>query len=341
MRIGVLTGGGDVPGLNAAIRAIVRRAEAEHYQVMGIRNGWLGLLQEDTVPLTASSVSGLLPRGGTILGTSRTNPFKRENGPQQVVENTQKLGLDALIPIGGEDTLGVARDLSRLGLKVVGIPKTIDNDIPGTDYCIGFDTAVNVVMDALDKLHPTAEAHHRVMVVEVMGREAGWLATLGGLAGGADVIVVPEEPLTLEVVCQRLRRRHESGKTFSIVVVAEGARLSDAPAPVTQESKVDEFGHVRLGGVGHMLAQQLEECTGYEARVTILGHLQRGGTPSAFDRLLATRMGVRAVELVKEGTFGVMVGYRQNKLVEVPLDKALSGTHRLNLELYHLAKFFW
>ena len=340
MRIGVLTGGGDVPGLNAAIRGVTRRGLAEGYEVIGVKNGWLGLLEGDTMPLSLEAVRGILPVGGTMLGTSRTSPFKREDGPNRVLGNVKSLGLDALIAIGGEDTLGVALKLSQLGTNIVAIPKTIDNDIPGTDYCIGFDTATNVVLDALDKLHPTAESHHRVMVVEVMGRDAGWLAIVGGLAGGADVIVVPEVPISLDDLCEAVRQRHERGKTFSIVAIAEGAKPVDLPNQVTQESRVDEFGHLYLGGVGHVLAKEIEARTGYEARVTILGHLQRGGSPSAFDRVLATRMGVMAVELVKEGRFGMMVAYKKSRFVAVPLVEALRGTHKLDLELYRVAQYF-
>jgi 6-phosphofructokinase 1 len=340
MKIGLLTGGGDVPGLNAAIRAVTRRAVAEGYEVVGIKSGWLGVLERDTMPLNLETIRGILPRGGTMLGTSRTNPFKREGGPEKALDSLKAIGLDALIAIGGDDTLGVALKLSKLGAKIVAIPKTIDNDIPGTDYCIGFDTAVNIVMDALDKLHPTAESHHRVMVVEVMGRDAGWLAAVGGLAGGADVIVVPEKPMSLDDICRVLKNRHDSGKTYSIVAVAEGASIQRAGKQVIQDTEVDEFGHVKLGGVGHVLAKDIEECMGYETRVTVLGHLQRGGMPSAFDRVLATRMGVMAVELIKEGTVGVMVGYRRNRLEPVPLEEALKGSHSLDMELYGLAKYF-
>ena len=310
MRIGVLTGGGDVPGLNAALRGVTRRALVEGYEVLGIRNGWLGLLEPAVVPFTADAVGGILPRGGTILGTSRTNPFKRPGGPERVLSNVKEMEIDALIAIGGDDTLGVALNLWEMGMKIVGIPKTIDNDVPGTDYCIGFDTGVNLVMDALDRLHPTAEAHHRVMVVEVMGRDAGWVATLAGLAGGADVIVIPERPMTIEEICGRLDSRQQRGKGFSIVVVAEGAKLQNLKEPIMTLEKIDEFGHMRLGGVGHALAREVEERTGYETRVTVLGHAQRGGSPTARDRVLATRMGVKAVELVKEGQFGTMVALR-------------------------------
>ena len=340
MRIGVLTGGGDAPGLNAAIRAVVRRALEGSHEVVGIRNGWLGLLEGNTTPLTRDSVSGILPRGGTILGTSRTNPFKSPDGGQRLLEMIQRLGIDALIAIGGDDTLGVALKLFKLGGRVVGIPKTMDNDVPGTDYTIGFDTAVNVVMDACDRLHTTAEAHHRVMIIEVMGRDAGWVAGLGGLAGGADVILVPEVPFTIDEVCQIVRRRHERGRTFSIVVAAEGAKPSDVGVQVTQDTRVDQFGHIRLGGIGALLASEVEARTGYETRVTVLGHLQRGGSPTVFDRVLATRYGVAAVEAVEAGQFGTMVAVRGTKIVSVRLEEALTGTSRLDLELYSLSRLF-
>jgi 6-phosphofructokinase 1 len=340
MRIGVLTGGGDAPGLNAAIRAVVRRALEGSHEVVGIRNGWLGLLEGNTTPLTRDSVSGILPRGGTILGTSRTNPFKSPDGGQRLLEMIQRLGIDALIAIGGDDTLGVALKLFKLGGRVVGIPKTMDNDVPGTDYTIGFDTAVNVVMDACDRLHTTAEAHHRVMIIEVMGRDAGWVAGMGGLAGGADVILVPEVPFTIDEVCQIVRRRHERGRTFSIVVAAEGAKPSDVGVQVTQDTRVDQFGHIRLGGIGALLASEVEARTGYETRVTVLGHLQRGGSPTVFDRVLATRYGVAAVEAVEAGQFGTMVAVRGTKIVSVRLEEALTGTSRLDLELYSLSRLF-
>ena len=340
MRIGVLTGGGDAQGLNAAIRAIVRKAAREGYEVWGIQSGWLGLIDGKLDPLTLEAVSGILPRGGTILGTSRTNPLATEDGLKRVFENMKKFALDVLIAIGGDDTLSVALELSRKGLKVVGIPKTIDNDVWGTDYTIGFHTAASVVADALDKLHPTAEAHNRVMVVEVMGRDAGWVATVGGLAGGADLILIPEVPFTIAQICERIRARHGRGKTFSIVVVAEGAKPADLPTPVVQESTLDAFGHVRLGGIGHVLAREIEKQTGYEVRVTVLGHLQRGGPPTLFDRILATRMGVAAVELIKNRMFGLMVGLQGDKIVPLPLEEALAQMKKVDRELYEIAALF-
>ena len=341
MKIGVLTGGGDAPGLNAAIRGITRKALNQGFQVVGIRNGWLGLLEQDTVPLGREAVTGILPQGGTILGSTRTNPYKREGGSGIIKRHMTALGLDALVPIGGEDTLGVALRLSREGVRVVAVPKTVDNDLSGTDACIGFDTAVNEVMRAIDRLHPTAEAHHRVMLVEVMGRSAGWIATLGGIAGGADVVVTPEFPVTTEEICQRIRQRHQDAKrTFSIVVVAEGARLSDFQSEVVQESRVDEFGHVRLGGIGHLLASEIERRTGYETRVTVLGHTQRGGSPSAFDRLLATRLGVCAVEQVVAGNFGVMVVLKGHEMRPLRLEEGLLQMRRVDRELYDMAQLF-
>jgi phosphofructokinase-like protein len=340
VRIAVLTGGGDAPGLNAAIRAVVRRALDGNHEVIGLRNGWLGLLDGDLVPLTRDSVSGILPRGGTILGTSRTNPFKAPDGGPRMLETIRRLGIDAIVAIGGDDTLSVALKLHRMGVRVVGIPKTMDNDVPGTDYTIGFDTAVNVVMEACDRLHTTAEAHHRVMIVEVMGRDAGWVAGVGGLAGGADVILVPEVPFTIEEVCQIVRRRHERGRTFSIIVVAEGAKPSDFGMQITQDARVDEFGHVRLGGVGALLAREVEARTGHETRVTVLGHLQRGGSPTVFDRVLATRLGVAAVEALEAGKDDVMVALRGTKIVTVSLEEALAGTNRLDLQLYQLSRLF-
>lgn len=340
MRIAVLTGGGDAPGLNAAIRAIVRRALEDQHEVIGIRNGWLGLLSGSTVPLTRDSVSGILPRGGTMLGTSRTNPFKTEDGGKRVLEAIKSLGIDAIVAIGGDDTLSVASKLAKLGVNVVGVPKTMDNDVPGTDYTIGFDTAVNIVMEACDRLHTTAEAHHRVMIVETMGRDAGWVAGIGGLAGGADVILVPEVPFSIEEICTIVKRRHAQGRTFSIIAVAEGARPSDYGQQITQEARVDEFGHVRLGGIGALLAREVEAQTGYETRVTVLGHLQRGGSPTVFDRVLATRLGVAAVEALEAGHSGVMTALRGTSIVTVSLEEALTGSNKLDLELYRLTRLF-
>ena len=342
MRIGVLTGGGDAPGLNAAVRAVSRAAGPQGWEVLGFRNGWLGLLEKDYVVITRDTVQGLLPRGGTILGTSRTNPYKSPEGAEQVLRNLEQLKIDALIPIGGDDTLSVALKLSQQGVRLVGVPKTIDNDIFETDYSIGLSTAVRAVTDALDSLHPTAEAHHRVMMVEVMGRDAGWIATLGGIAGGADLVLVPEVPVTLEEVVEHLRRRHEQfQRMFSVVVVAEGAKLKGLDPSIVQQTGVDQFGHARLGGIGHLLAQEIEKLTGYETRVTVLGHLQRGGSPSSFDRILASRLGAGAVDLVKRGVFGVMVTIKGNRITSVPLEKALKGNRTVDRELYKLAELLY
>ena len=339
-QLGVLTGGGDCPGLNPVIRAVTRRAIQSGLKVVGIRNGWKGLIEADTLPLDLGSVSGILPKGGTILGTSRTNPYKRPEDLAKLKANLQALGLDALIAIGGEDTLGVATRLVKEGLKVVGVPKTIDNDLSATDYTFGFDTAVNIATEAIDRLHTTAESHHRIMVAEVMGRHAGWIATYAGIAGGADVILIPEEPIDLDAVCAIIKKRHARGKDFSIIVVAEGAQFKKE-ANVTVEEKLDEFGHVRLGGIGHILGGLIEKRTGFETRVTVLGHLQRGGSPTAFDRVLGTRFGIRAVELVLQGKFGQMVSLQGNKIVGVPIELATGTLKTLDMELYEVAKIFF
>ena len=307
-RIGILTGGGDCPGLNAVIRAVARRSFGRGYEVIAVHDGWRGLVDGQTSPLTNRDVSGLLPRGGTILGTSRTNPYKVDGGVQRVLENFAQTELDALVAIGGEDTLGVAARLhAEQQFPVVGVPKTIDNDLSGTDYTFGFDTAVAICTEAIDRLHTTAESHNRVMVVEVMGRHTGWIAVMSGIAGGADVILIPEQPITVEEACAELRKRHDRGKSFSIVVVSEGYKLTyetGEQREVTQQAELDQFGHVRLGGVGEQLAQEIEAHTGFETRVTVLGHVQRGGSPTARDRVLATRYGLKAADLVHEGKFG-------------------------------------
>jgi len=340
MRVAVLTGGGDAPGLNAAIRAVARAGWAAGYEVIGVRNGWQGLVEGNLLPLTPETISGILPRGGTVLGTSRFNPFKVEEGQERMLDVIHRSDIGAIIAIGGDDTLSVALKLSKLGINVVGIPKTMDNDIPGTDFTIGFDTAVNVVMEACDRLHPTAEAHHRVMVVEVMGRDAGWVAAVGGLAGGADIVLVPEHPFTIDEVCDRIKARHSRGRTFSIVVAAEGAKLAELGTQIVQEARVDAFGHVRLGGVGAVLAREIESRTGYECRVTVLGHLQRGGAPTVFDRVLATRYGVAAIDLVKQAQFGQMVALRGNTITAVPLQEGLEGTHAVSREMYEMVNLF-
>jgi len=338
-KIGIMTGGGDCPGLNPVIRAVVRKGLKEGYQIIGIKNGWKGLIENDTIPLNLETVSGILPKGGTILGTSRTNPYKKEGELQKLKENYKKLGLDALIAVGGEDTLGVAAKLIQDGLtNVVGVPKTIDNDLSCTDYTFGFDTAVNTAMECIDKLHTTAESHQRIIVVEVMGRHAGWIALEAGISGGADVILIPELPIDVDEVCAMIKNRHSRGKTFSIIVVAEGAAFKQGL--VTQEQKLDEFGHVRLGGIGELLGQEIEKRTGFETRVSVLGHIQRGGTPTAFDRMLGTRFGVKALDLVKDKKFGRMAALVGNKIIDVPLADAVSALKTVDMELYEIAKVF-
>ena len=324
-KIGILTGGGDCPGLNAVIRAVVRRSLALGNDVLGIKNGWAGLVQGFVEPLTYFSVSGILPRGGTILGTSRTNPFKQVEQIQKLKSNWQKFGLNCLVAVGGEDTLGVAHKLFKQeGYPIVGVPKTIDNDLAGTDYTFGFDTAVQIVTEAIDRLHTTAESHKRVMVVEVMGRHAGWIATHSGMAGGADCILVPEKKFNVDDVCALIRRRIDRGREFAIVVVAEGATPDETHQVLTKGGHVDEFGHAQLGGIGDWLGKQIEHKTGIETRVTVLGHVQRGGTPTAYDRVLATRFGIKAVELIREKQFGYMASLRGTEIVAVPIEEALN-----------------
>ena len=349
-RIGILTGGGDCPGLNAVIRGAVRAGLAEGHSFVGYRYGWAGLLNDDTLELTLDSTIGILPRGGTILGTSRTNPYAGgADGTAAVRAGMERHGVEALIPIGGDDTLGVAVTLQEEGVPVVGVPKTIDNDLGGTDFTFGFQTAVQIVTDAIDRLHTTAESHDRVMVVEVMGRNAGWIATYAGIAGGADSILVPERPFDAEEVCAHLQRRHGRGRKFSIVVVAEGATPregtleteSGGNGPITRGTAMDAFGHARLGGIGVVLEREIEHRTGYEARVTILGHVQRGGTPVAFDRVLATRFGVAAVRAVAGGRFGAMVALRGTEVLELPMAESLAEPKLLDPELYETAELFF
>ncbi|MDP6685991.1 MAG: ATP-dependent 6-phosphofructokinase [Candidatus Omnitrophota bacterium] len=339
-KIGVLTGGGDCPGLNSVIRAIVRYGIKEGYQVIGIKNGWKGLVDKSTIALDLTSVSGILPKGGTILGTSRTNPYKKEGDVKKVQENYKKLGLEALIAIGGEDTLGVAAKLYKDGLNVVGAPKTIDNDLSCTDVTFGFDTALNIATEAIDRLHTTAESHHRIMVVEVMGRHAGWIAIESGIAGGSDVTLIPEVPIDLDEVCKLLKQRHKRGKSFSIVVVSEGAKFKEGSF-VKQEEKLDAFGHIRLGGIGHIIGAEIEKRTGYETRVTVLGHIQRGGTPTAFDRVLGTRFGIKTMELILKKDYGKMAALKGNKIEAVPLKDATSKLKTVDMELYEIAKIFF
>jgi phosphofructokinase-like protein len=345
-KVGVLTGGGDCPGLNAVIRSVTRRNLVRGHTTLGIREGWRGLVDGRFMELGPREISGILPRGGTILGTTRTNPYKTDGGVERVLENFRAQSLDALVAIGGEDTLGVAAHLfAAHGFPVVGVPKTIDNDLSATDYTFGFDTAVSIATEAIDRLHTTAESHNRVMVVEVMGRHTGWIAVMSGIAGGADVILIPEQPVTVEDACEDLRRRHERGKDFSIVVVSEGYELTYASGEKRQVAQdapaTDQFDHVRLGGVGEQLAREIEERTGFESRVTVLGHVQRGGSPTARDRVLATRYGLKAADLVEEGKFGTMAALHGDDIVEVPLAVAVAGLKTVPPHWFDVAKAFF
>jgi phosphofructokinase-like protein len=340
-RMGILTGGGDCPGLNAVIRAVVRRAIKVHGNTaVGFRYGWAGVVEGNTVELDLQNTSGILPRGGTILGSSRTNPYGTDGAVEKVRETLAVEAVDVLIPIGGEDTLGVARRLSDHGIaNIVGVPKTIDNDLSATDFTFGFQTAVQIVTDAIDRLHTTAESHNRVMVVEVMGRSAGHIALWSGMAGGADAILVPERPFDIDEVCAHIQERHNRGKTFSIVVVAEGA--TPAGQEVTVAAETDAFGHARLGGIGVFLEGEIRKRTGYDTRATILGHVQRGGTPTAFDRVLATRFGIAAIDAAMDGDFGTMVALRGQEIVRVPLASALAESKLVDPELYATAETFF
>jgi 6-phosphofructokinase 1 len=350
-KIATLTGGGDCPGLNAAIRAVTRKALLEGYEVLGFRNGWAGVLKRDYFPLTRERVSGILHLGGTILGTSRTNPT--DDQLDTLVEHIQSMDLAALIAIGGDDTLSVASRLHKRGVPVIGIPKTIDNDIDGTDQTFGFDTAINIAAEAIDRLHSTAESHSRVLVVELMGRQAGWIALEAGMAGGADLVLLPEFPMSLAEICKIIKRRQASGKNFSIVAVAEGFKLEGTE--VTSSKELDAFGHVRLGGIGEVLCREIEKITGIESRAVVLGHIQRGGTPSAYDRVLGTRYGVKAVELAMKGEFGKMVALRGPDVIGITIDSVIvevtdkkTGKPKLRVrnrcvpkELYDVAKVFF
>ena len=340
MRIGVLTGGGDCPGLNAVIRAVVRRGVAEYgHDFVGFRDGWRGPLELEHRPLGVPEVRGILPRGGTILGSSRTNPSKIEGGFERIRDNLASLEVDGLIAIGGEDTLGVATQLNEIGVKVVGVPKTIDNDLNATDYTFGFDTAVNIAMEAIDRLHTTAESHHRALIVEVMGRHAGWIAFHAGLSGGANVILIPEQKFDIERVCDYIERRFES-QYAPILVVAEGAEPIGG-IPEAADAPLDAFGHVRLGGIAHWLEGEIGRRTGREARATVLGHVQRGGTPTAFDRVLATRFGLHAIEAVTEGEWGKMTALRGTNIEMVPLEEATAELKVVPEELYREAEVFF
>src|SRR5437763_12750316 len=339
MKIGILTGGGDCPGLNAVIRAVVRKGSF-HYNdtFVGFLEGWRGLLENMTMPLDLRAVAGILPRGGTILRTSRTNPAMKPDGLDTCVATLKKNGVEALVAIGGDDTLSVATKLFDRGVKVVGVPKTIDNDLSGTDFTFGFDTAVNIVTEAIDRVHTTAEAHNRVMVVEVMGRDAGWIAIYSGIAGGADVILIPEQPFDVEKVAAKIRMRHARGRYFSIVVVAEGAKFASGKGDlVKQNEEIDEFGHARLGGIGNTLAQEIERRTGFETRTVVLGHVQRGGSPTAFDRVLATRYGLGAIDMVHRAEFGRMASLKGNKITSIPLAEATSTNRKVDQEMLEAA----
>jgi phosphofructokinase-like protein len=335
MRIGLLTGGGDCPGLNAVIRAVVRKGIDFHSdQVVGFRDGWRGVLENSRDELTIESTRGILPRGGTILGSSRTNPFKREDGVQDVRETFEANGLDGLIAIGGEDTLGAAARLYGEGLNVIGVPKTIDNDLGSTDVTFGFDTALHVATEAIDRLHTTAESHNRILVVEVMGRHAGWIALHAGVAGGADVILIPEIPFDIDEVCRLIRRRHERGRYFSIVVAAEGAMPREGTEMTLAAGELDEFGHPRLGGIGQRLEHEIERRTGYETRATVLGHVQRGGTPTAFDRVLATRLGLAAIDAAHDHAWGMMTALRATQIERVLLSEAVAQLRTVPADEY-------
>jgi 6-phosphofructokinase 1 len=340
MKVGILTGGGDCPGLNAVIRAAGRRVMTRDGEVVGVLEGWKGLVEGLFAPLGPREISGLLPRGGTILRTTRTNPFKVDGGVEKVLANFQREGFDALVAIGGEDTLGVAARLYEdHGFPVVGVPKTIDNDLSATDYTFGFDTAVTVATEAIDRLHTTAESHNRVMVVEVMGRHTGWIAVVSGIAGGADMILIPEQPVSIEDACKELRHRHERGKDFSIVVVSEGYELEG----MSEAQDVDQFGHISLSerGVGAALARQIEARTGYETRVTVLGHVQRGGSPTPRDRVLATRYGLKAADLVEARNFGRMAALHGDEIVDVSLAEATAELKTVPTEWWTVAQAFF
>lgn len=340
MRVGVLTGGGDCPGLNAVIRAVVRKGVKEYgYEFLGFRDGWKGPLEGLTIPLDIKSTRGLLPRGGTILGSSRTNPFAIDGGVEKIKSNLAAAGVDALVAIGGEDTLGVATKLHSLGVNVIGVPKTIDNDLNATDYTFGFDTAVNIAMEAIDRLHTTAESHHRTLIVEVMGRHAGWIALHSGLAGGASCILIPEVPFSIEKVCEYVESRYKYNYA-PIIVVAEGA-LPQEGSLVTKDGSLDAFGHVKLSGIGEWLAKEIESRTGKEARVSVLGHIQRGGTPTAFDRVLATRFGLHAITAVHDGDWGKMVALQGTNIVRVPLAAATEKLKLVDPALYAESETFF
>jgi 6-phosphofructokinase 1 len=342
MKIGILTSGGDCPGLNAVIRAIVRKADQHKFESIGIMNGWKGLFDESYKTLNLISVTGIVNRGGTILGTSRFNPFTEKNGSETLLHKIAKEKFDALISIGGEGSMHIAQQAYKLGINVVGVPKTIDNDISGTDYTFGFDTAVQIATEAIDRLHTTAESHHRIMILEVMGRHAGWIALYSGIAGGADVIIIPEKKIKIDDVCEVLKRRYLRGKLFSIIVVAEGAQfLEDEMKNISKNKKYDDYGRVRLGGISRFLGEEIEKRTNFETRSTILGYVQRGGVPSAFDRVLGTRFGIYAVDMVKEGKFGRMCAIQSNEITDITIKKAISKLKTVDLNIYKVAQVFF
>jgi phosphofructokinase-like protein len=342
IKVGILSGGGDAPGINAVLRAIVRKAIQDYaYETVGIKDGWRGLVEGEFIPLDLQTLVGMLPKGGSILGTSRTNPFKSGDGAKCILRNVSKHGIEAVIAIGGEDTLGVAYKLHEMGLPVVGVPKTIDNDLVGTDYTFGFQTAVAIACEALDRLHTTAESHHRVIILEVMGRYTGWIALEAGIAGGADVILIPEKPFDIEEVCECIRKRQKRGRNFSIIVAAEGAKPKGGEE-IVYSSGVDEFGHARFGGVGYYIGKEIEKrFENIDTRAVVLGHLQRGGSPNAFDRVLATRFGIAAIDLVHEGRFGEMVAIQGNAMVTVPLKDVVGKRKTVDLKLYEIAATFF
>jgi len=340
VRIGVLAGGGDAPGLNAALKAVVMKSHEYNWEVIGIKRGWAGLIDYDTEPLNPDAVKNIHSQGGIILYTSRTNPFATKSGPQKAIKTMKKLRLDALIAMGGEDTLSVAQRLYRMGIPVIGIPKTIDNDLSGTDYTIGFDTAVSIATDAIDRLRTTEESHQRVIIVEVMGRNTGWIALYAGLAGGAHMILIPEVPYSLKEVYAALKKRHSGGEVYSIIVISEGANPTDLKGAVIRSREKDAFGHMRLGGISQILEKLIEENIGFETRAVALGHIQRSGVPTAHDRVLAARLGMKAVELIKEGKFGLMSSLQGNDIVSFPLKEGIKQRKRVSLELYSLAQSF-
>ena len=340
MKIGVLSGGGDAPGINAVIRAVVRKGIRNYGdEMVGIKDGWRGLVEGSFMKLNLETISGILPRGGSILGTSRTNPFKREGGAQIVLDTVKDQAIDAVVVIGGDDTLGVAQKMGELGLRCIGVPKTIDNDLGLTDYTFGFNTAVHIACEAIDRLHTTAESHHRVMILEVMGRNAGWIALEAGIAGGADIILIPEMPFSIEEVCQQIMQRLDGGKSFSIVVVSEGAKPNGSKN-IVYGTGSDEFGNPRLGGVGYYIGKEIERFTKIETRVVVLGHLQRGGSPTAFDRVLATKYGIAAIDLVHRSEFGKMVALKGKMIVSVPLKDVIGNPKTVDLDLYEITKVF-